>query len=65
MAKLIYKDGNALVILGNIETNQSLSVDEALALLGIDPDAYFIGVLGWDDWDYNDLELDYSQPVED
>jgi hypothetical protein len=65
MAKLIYKDGNALVILGTIETNQSLSVDEALALLDIEPDAYFIGVLGWDDWDYNDLELDYSQPVED
>lgn len=60
MAQLFYKDGNALVILGEITTNQSLSVDEALALLDIDPDEYFIGVLGWDDWDYNALEINYS-----
>lgn len=45
------------ILLGEIMTNQSLTVDEALNCLGINMDA-FAYKNGWDDWNWEDLRLE-------
>ena len=47
------------ILLGEIMTNQSLTVDEALNCLGINMDA-FAYEQGWDDWDYDYLRLEVA-----
>lgn len=50
--KLYYKD----ILLGEIMTNHSMTIDEALECLGVDMDG-FAYANGWDDWDYDDLRM--------
>lgn len=45
------------ILLGVIMTNQSLTVDEALNILGIDMDE-FAYKHGWDDWNWEELRLE-------
>lgn len=46
------------VFLGEILTNHSMTVDEALELLDIDMDE-FAQEQGWDDWDWEELRMEY------
>jgi hypothetical protein len=52
--KLFYDD----ILLGEIMTNHSMTVDEALDCLGIDMDEY-ASEQGWDDWDWFALRMEY------
>ncbi|WP_203363099.1 hypothetical protein [Bacillus sp. REN10] len=54
MAKVMYED----VVVGEVVTNQSLTVDQALELIGFDEQA-FLDEQGWDDIDYNEFKLVY------
>lgn len=54
MAKVMYGD----VAVGEIVTNQSLTVDEALKLIEFNEQA-FLAEQGWDDLDYNDFRIEY------
>lgn len=47
--------GNVLV--GEVTTNRSMTVDEALEAIGFDEQA-FLEEQGWDDLDYNDFRLE-------
>lgn len=52
--KVMYEE----ILVGEIYTNRSLSVDEALELIGFDEEK-FINVNGFDDIDYNEFKLVY------
>lgn len=52
--KVMYED----VLVGEVLTNRSLTVDEALELIDFDEEA-FLTERGWDDIDYNDFKLVY------
>ena len=54
MVKIYYED----ILVGEILTNRSLTVDEALDLIGFD-EQQFINDNGFDDIDYNDFRLEY------
>lgn len=54
MAKLYYED----ILVGEVLTNRSLTVDEALEAIGFN-EAKFIEEQGFDDIDYNDFRLEY------
>lgn len=54
MAKLFYED----ILVGEIVTNGSLTVDAALLLVGFDEDKFLIDN-GFDNIDYNDFKLVY------
>lgn len=47
------------VLVGEVVTNRSLTVDEALNLVNFDEDA-FLAAQGWDAIDYNEFRMDYS-----
>lgn len=53
--KIFYED----VMVGEVITNRSMTVIEALELIDFDEDA-FLAEQGWDAIDYNDFRLDYS-----
>ena len=52
--KLFYGD----LLLGEVITNHSMTVDEALEVLGIDMDKV-AQENGWDDWDFEELRMEY------
>ena len=54
MVKVYYDD----ILVGEVLTNQSLTVDEALELIEFD-EQEFIKDQGFDDIDYNDFRLVY------
>ena len=54
MVKIYYED----ILVGEILTNRSLTVDEALDLIGFD-EQQFINDNGFDDINYNDFRLEY------
>jgi len=54
MAKLFYEE----ILVGEVTTNKSLTVSEALELISFDEEK-FISEQGFDDIDYNDFELKY------
>jgi len=54
MIKIYYED----ILVGEVLTNRSLTVDEALDLIGFD-EQQFISDNGFDDIDYNDFRLEY------
>ena len=54
VVKVMYED----IMVGEILTNQSLTVDQALELIGFN-EQKFIEENGFDDIDYNDFELVY------
>lgn len=53
---LVYADGNIRVELGKILTNKSISIDDALRILGIDMEV-FADKQGWDGWNWECLHL--------
>lgn len=53
--KLYY--GN--ILLGEVLTNHSMTVDEALEFVGVDMDKY-AQEHGWDDWDWEELRTEYD-----
>ena len=52
--KLFYED----ILLGEVVTNHSMAVDEALDILDIDMDAV-ARENGWNDWDWEQLHMEY------
>lgn len=52
--KIMYED----VLVGEVLTNRSLTVHEALELIGFDEEK-FIADQGWDDIDYSEFKLVY------
>lgn len=54
MAKLYYED----ILVEDIVTNRSMSVDEVLEIIDFDEEK-FISDNGFDDIDYNDFRLEY------
>ncbi|MFU1796954.1 hypothetical protein ACM1RC_24035 [Paenibacillus azoreducens] len=52
--KIYYED----ILVGEVVTNQSLTVDQALELIGFDEEK-FISEQGFDGIDYNDFKLQY------
>lgn len=54
MVKVFYEG----ILVGEIMTNRSITVDEALELIGFD-EAKFLSDNGFDAIDYNDFELVY------
>lgn len=54
MVKVFYED----VLVGEVTTNRSLTVEEALDLIGFD-EQEFLDEQGWDDIDYNEFRLVY------
>lgn len=54
--KLYYDD----ILLGNILTNHSMSIDDALESLEIDMDEY-AREQGWDGWEWESLRMDWSE----
>lgn len=52
--KLFYGD----ILLNEILTNHSMTVEEALEASGIDMDRY-AQEQGWDDWDWEELRMEY------
>lgn len=51
-----YTDENVNIKLGEVYTNRSLTMEEALYALGIDMDD-FADEHGWDGWDYDALNF--------
>ena len=51
---LVYADDYTFEVLGGVVTNQSLTIDSMIELIGIDMDEY-AAWRGWDDWDYDSL----------
>ena len=54
MVKIYYED----ILVGEVLTNRSLTVDEALELIEFD-EQKFISNNGFDDINYNDFRLEY------
>lgn len=54
IVKVMYED----IMVGEILTNQSLTIDQALELIGFN-EQKFIEENGFDDIDYNDFKLVY------
>src|SRR5699024_12297540 len=55
MVRVMYED----VLVGEVTTNKSLTVDEALNLIDFD-EQEFLEEQGWDDIDYNEFKLVYD-----
>lgn len=53
--KIYYED----IFVGEVVTNKSMTVDEALQAISFDEQT-FISEQGFDDLDFNDFRLDYS-----
>ncbi|MFD1176853.1 hypothetical protein ACFQ3W_11155 [Paenibacillus puldeungensis] len=52
--KVFYED----ILVGEVITNRSMTVDEALELIGFDEEK-FIADNGFDDIDYNEFKMEY------
>jgi len=52
--KVMYED----VLVGEVLTNRSMTVDEALEAIGFNEEK-FLAEQGWDDIDYNEFKLVY------
>ena len=56
--KLYYNDNGDKILLTEVITNHSMSIDDALDLAGIDMDKW-AEEQGWDNWDYGALEMEW------
>lgn len=56
--KLYYNDNGNKILLTEVMTNHSMSVDDALNVAGIDMDEW-AEAQGWDNWDYGALEMEW------
>lgn len=54
MAKVYYED----ILIGEVLTNRSLTVEEALDAIGFDAEK-FVEEQGWEGIDYNEFRLEY------
>ena len=57
--KLYYNDNGDKILVAEVITNHSMSVDDVLELTGINMDD-FANEHGWDGWDFGALEMDYT-----
>jgi len=48
------------ILVGEVVTNRSLTIGEALELIGFNEEE-FVSENGFDDIDYNDFRMDYSE----
>ena len=62
--KLYYKDENVEVLVCEITTNHSMSVDDMLNHCDIDMDD-FADKQGWDGWDWGALEISASPSIKE
>ena len=62
---IVYDTGSEIYFMGSIMTNRSMSLDEALNLIGWDEETMdeMTAALGWDGWDY-DAITDVWNPAE-
>ena len=60
MVKVMYEDVYGDIFVGDLLTNQSLTVDQALDLIDFNPDK-FMADHDFDDIDYNNFKLVYCQ----
>lgn len=58
MAKLFYEENGVKVLVCEITTNHSMSVDDMLNHCDIDMDD-FADKQGWDGWSFEALEMEY------
>lgn len=56
--KLLYEENGERIVLGEVLTNHSMSIEDVIELLEIDMDQ-FAHDRGWDDWNYESLKLEY------
>jgi hypothetical protein len=56
--KLYYNDNGNKILLTEVITNHSMSIDDALNLARIDMDEW-AEEQGWDNWDYGALEMEW------
>lgn len=62
---IVYDAGSEIYFMGSIMTNRSMSLDEALNLIGWDEETMdeMTEALGWDGWDYDEI-TDVWNPAE-
>lgn len=63
MLYIYYKDETGTYLIGEITTNRSITVDEALEIAGVDMDQW-ADAKGWDGYDWNCIELSYKKGLE-
>ena len=56
--KLVYDENGERIVLGEVLTNHSMSVEDVIDLLEIDMDQFAYD-RGWDGWNYEALKLEY------
>lgn len=57
---LVYRlGGNDVLLMGRILTNHSMSIADAINLVGINMNEV-ADSMGWDGWDYDDIDLLYG-----
>ena len=61
--KLYYNDNENRILVAEVITNHSMNVDDVLQLAAINMDD-FADKQGWDGWDFEALEMDYSCKVQ-
>jgi hypothetical protein len=63
MLYIYYKDETGTYLIGEIMTNRSITVDEALEIAGVDMDQW-ADAKSWDGYDWNCIELSYKEGLE-
>ena len=57
--KLYYNDNGERILLVDVMTNHSMSIDDVLSLAEFNVDDW-AAAQGWDNWDFEALEMDYE-----
>lgn len=55
--KLVYAESGERIVLGEVLTNHSMSIEDVIDLLEIDMEQFAYD-RGWDDWNYEALKLE-------
>ena len=55
--KLVYDESGERIVLGEVLTNHSMSIEDVIDLLEIDMEQFAYD-RGWDDWNYEALKLE-------
>lgn len=59
MVKLFYEENGEKILIGEVVTNHSMSIDDILSLLDINMDD-FAEQQGWDGWNYEALKMEWN-----